>query len=103
MGGLHSKKHYATSRPPSWMLQETAVHNLTNKVAIISNQDKGGSGKRSILSGNVSRNSYQPFKGEVGNVIKLDDQNPNFRYPNIRDRKRLEKPRPPRGGGVRFR
>ena len=34
-------KHYATSRPTSWMLQEMAPHNLTNNAAIISKHSKG--------------------------------------------------------------
>ena len=36
------RKHYAAARPTSWMLQESAAHNLTNNIAIVSKQLKGG-------------------------------------------------------------
>ena len=59
-------KHYATSRPTSWILQEMDVRSLANNVAIISKHHKGDSGERSVLAGKVSRSSYRPIKGVAG-------------------------------------
>ena len=101
------KEKYTSKRPTSWMLQEIAIRSLTNNTTIISNRQKGDSGKWSIFADKVSRNI--PVK--IDNVLKRtpDWEEPSFWLTNIRekpsaelletlslkDRKRLAKTPPP--------
>ena len=87
------------------------VHNLTNNFAITSKHDKGDSGKRAILAGNVSRNSYRRLKARWGKSPKLDDSNSRYTsdrerhtpdietLPSVKDRNRLGKSIPSTVGG----
>ena len=47
------RKHYAKTRPTSWMLQELAVHSLTTNTAIISKHMEGDSANWSIWAGGL--------------------------------------------------
>ena len=92
------------------MLQEIAIHSLTNNTTIISNRKKGDSGEWSIFADKVSRNI--PLK--IDNVLQRtpDWEGPSFWLTNIRekptiellkilslkDRKRLAKALPSKGG-----
>ena len=55
LGDFILKKHYKTPRPTSWMLRETAVHNLTTNVAIISKHPEANSGKWSLFADKIIR------------------------------------------------
>ena len=70
--------------PPSWMLQELAVHILTTNTTIASKQMKGGSGKRSIWAGELSRNVSTQVNGEIQRAPGWEG--PKFWFTNIKDK-----------------
>ena len=82
------KKKYTSKRPTSWMLQEIAIHSLTNNTTIISNHKKGDSGEWSIFADKVSRNI--PLK--IDNVLQRtpDWEGPSFWLTNIREKPTIE-------------
>ena len=62
------RKHYATSRPTSWILQEMDGRNLTNNIAVISKHYRWGSGTCPLMAGKISRGASI----DLGNAVKRE-------------------------------
>ena len=82
------RKHYTSTKPTSWMLQEFEVHSLTKNTAIISKRMEGDPAKWSIWAGKLSRNVYPQIDGSIQRAPDWED--PEFRLTNIRDKSAME-------------
>ena len=78
------RKHYTSTRPTSWALQELEVHSLTTNTAIISKHMAGDSAKWPIWAGKLSRNVYPQIFGEIQRAP--DWEGPKFWLTNIREK-----------------